>query len=486
MDGGEPNPKRAKLSHEKDDNEQDDEAAAGLSDVILTLSRSPRVTVQLKNIRSAEIRVVDTEEDFHRLLSAEAERANRTKEKWIRDPSSWLYQHLLSELTPEQQSEIKQAASTLQKPKQPSSSNIEAPISGLARAGDPVKEDKSSQTEPKADADDVDLQYYWCRWDERAKIATNILHAWFKGKTLKDVLAKQKELGTMDDPSGYIIDGAFARGESDPCMVMEDDIDIPRLLETINLLSPKIDDPLKTSLYSTQDENSFMVEKVTEVATADLKDNLAEKTVGKGSLNTVTSYGADTLCDVDCLDDYYEAFDSLFHEWAMKKRKVPCVLNKRFYFIWKFPEYTTAYHQDVHVPAHFTLYNQLSGCSVFHFLPLLVGTFLVYRATQETERPKTEIVAELKESMLELDRQEIGRMAVIHPGDLLLILPYASHGVWVPHIKDNESWVDAFQVSSIRAAELFIQPIYRDYRRRLMANDVDWRSMGPPQQQNGE
>jgi hypothetical protein len=54
------------------------------------------------------------------------------------------------------------------------------------------------------------------------------------------------------------------------------------------------------------------------------------------------------------------------------------VLNKRVYLIWKFPEYCTSYHQDTHVLPHFTLYNQCSGRSVFHFLPVLVGLFMTY------------------------------------------------------------------------------------------------------------
>ena len=51
-------------------------------------------------------------------------------------------------------------------------------------------------------------------------------------------------------------------------------------------------------------------------------------------------------------------------------------LNKRMYIIWKFPGYVTSYHQDTHVPPQITLYNQTSGQSVFHFLPMLVGLYV--------------------------------------------------------------------------------------------------------------
>ena len=51
----------------------------------------------------------------------------------------------------------------------------------------------------------------------------------------------------------------------------------------------------------------------------------------------------------------------------------PVRLNPRLYLIWKLQGYCTPYHQDVHVPPHFTLYNQTSGAqsSSLFLLPLL-------------------------------------------------------------------------------------------------------------------
>jgi len=72
--------KRARIVHYQEE-EQDEVEEWNLSDVVLTLSRQPRVTVKLRNIQSADRRVVDTEADFHELLTVEAERANRTKGK---------------------------------------------------------------------------------------------------------------------------------------------------------------------------------------------------------------------------------------------------------------------------------------------------------------------------------------------------------------------------------------------------------------------
>merc|ERR1719356_196078 len=83
-------------------------------------------------------------------------------------------------------------------------------------------------------------------------------------------------------------------------------------------------------------------------------------------------------------------------------------LNRRLYMIWKFQHYVTSYHQDTHVPPHFTLYNQVSGVSLFHFLPLLVGLYVTHVGRKDPER--------LKEVLAELDRRSIGSIATIGPG----------------------------------------------------------------------
>ena len=38
------------------------------------------------------------------------------------------------------------------------------------------------------------------------------------------------------------------------------------------------------------------------------------------------------------------------------------------YLIWKLPHYVTSYHQDTHVPPHFTLYNQASRVGRWHLM----------------------------------------------------------------------------------------------------------------------
>lgn len=167
--------------------------------------------------------------------------------------------------------------------------------------------------------------------------------------------------------------------------------------------------------------------------------------VGPRSFARRWNFVQDTPSNIDLLDDFYEEVSTLTERvtresgpsgnaaapvnpaqrsdnveqqssdaGAARKhhRQQRCVLNKRIYLIWKFPEYCTAYvvghvlrivttlrqtdsrvsalsnsicmctassfccgsyHQDTHVFPHFTIYNQCSGQSVFHFLPILLG-----------------------------------------------------------------------------------------------------------------
>ena len=71
---------------------------------------------------------------------------------------------------------------------------------------------------------------------------------------------------------------------------------------------------------------------------------------------------------VPLLDGYWERLDDASYVVGEGVAR----LNPRLYLIWKTSGYCTPYHQDVHVPPHFTLYNQTSGAcpappaSAFH------------------------------------------------------------------------------------------------------------------------
>jgi hypothetical protein len=140
--------------------------------------------------------------------------------------------------------------------------------------------------------------------------------------------------------------------------------------------------------------------------------------------------------------------------------------------IWKMQHYCTPHHQDVHIPPHFTVYNQVCGLSTFHFLPLLLGLFAAHvgkvrrhltpaplprpapaaRCSRLSRpwlpphscpaaspaRPLARLLgcpagqvrgpAALAALLLELGRRQIGQLCTIGPKQMVLILPFGSHG----------------------------------------------------------
>eukprot|EP00971_Amphidinium_carterae_P007488 148597-Amphidinium_carterae.1 len=158
-------------------------------------------------------------------------------------------------------------------------------------------------------------------------------------------------------------------------------------------------------VYKVRAQNCFQQEQRHAVHVSELQPKH-----GQGSLNTTWTYDLDddelTASGVPLLDDFTASVmhavkecsgvelnrriagdqtESLSGIQSAPETQAPagsirrvlrclsCVVVPRMYFIWKFQHYVTSYHQDVHVPPHMTIYNQVSGVSLFHFLPVLVG-----------------------------------------------------------------------------------------------------------------
>merc|ERR1712054_378731 len=66
----------------------------------------------------------------------------------------------------------------------------------------------------------------------------------------------------------------------------------------------------------------------------------------------------------------------------------------------------------------------------------------------------------------EVDKAGLGSIAVIGPGQVAMIPPYSSHGVWVPSQTLNPT-LPSFEVSVIRAAEMFVGPTFDCFLERL-------------------
>jgi len=169
---------------------------------------------------------------------------------------------------------------------------------------------------------------------------------------------------------------------------------------------------------------------------------------------------------VPLLDGYWERLDDASYVVGEGVAR----LNPRLYLIWKTSGYCTPYHQDVHVPPHFTLYNQTSGASAFHFLPLLLGEYATLVGRRDGP-------SRLKALLLRLDREGVGEVATLGPKQMLLILPGGAHGVYVPRpalqLPPPACPLPPFRLSVIRAAELFVAPVC-DLYERLLLSAADW------------
>ena len=114
------------------------------------------------------------------------------------------------------------------------------------------------------------------------------------------------------------------------------------------------------------------------------------------------------------------------------------------------------------MPPHLTLYNQTSGASAFHFLPLLVGLYATRLGRNQGPHALASLLATLQQ-------RRVGQTATIGPGQLLLILPAGAHGVFVPRVPAGGSHavgahagggdapgIAPFELSLIRAAEIYV------------------------------
>eukprot|EP00965_Chrysotila_dentata_P230517 6197818-Pleurochrysis_carterae.AAC.1 len=228
----------------------------------------------------------------------------------------------------------------------------------------------------------------------------------------------------------------------------------------------------EVSMYRVERENHFHTQASTRAPLKGLRDELrARLSSGEGGCGALNStfdfnedaHGAVPNARVPLLDSFWEALDDA--SFVLDEAQIR--LNSRLYLIWKLQGYVTPYHQDVHVPPHLTLYNQVAGYSTFHFLPLLVGLY----ATHVGRNHGADALAAL---LTQLEAQGIGTLTTIGPKQMLLILPSGAHGVYVPRVAHNPQ-LEARKVpcdfSIIRAAEMYAWPVCEYYEKELARDD---------------
>ena len=364
-------------------------------------------------LKHAPVARVDSSVQFEALLRSLSERAAESEERWCRCPRSPWIRELYGELDAKTAAEVR--------------ATCEAPEDG----GDGESTSASSRRD----------EAFLTRWSANEALASEIVDAWFETRGLDDVLERSAALGHGSLGSGVVLDGELVAG-----LATGRDVSVTEVARMVEKLSPDA-----TSLFKVKRENRFVCEGDATIPTSDVAGRLRDREGGHGSLDTTWDYGASgPRSGVRLLDEYYDRVSETLFDFDDDGDVVR--LNPKAYLIFKQPRYCTPHHQDVHVPPHFTLYNQVSGFSVFHFLPLLVGLYAHHVGVNSGP-------AALADLLRDLERRRVGEVATVGPGQMLLILPFGSHGVFVPDVAKN-AHLERFDLSLIRAVEIYLRPLY--------------------------
>ena len=400
----------------------------------------------MEGVKPAPATTVNSITDLAALLKRQAEEVHRTHEQWACHPRARWIAELMSELKPEQVAQLRKKERRLQ-------------VSA---------------------ADDFPT-----RWELSAQFASAVIESWFADRSVEEVLAKSDKLGHTTLKGGVVLSGALVRE-----WAAKEDIRLEGILPIIQALTAE---EQAVPLYRVVSDNHFQTEGETNTSmnnlAAELRERLDSGRGGVGSLNTTWEFtdGA-SESGVGLLDDWMAKLDELAYTGDTDAFRLngqnAFRLNHRLYLIWKLQGYCTPYHQDVHVPPHFTLYNQVSGVSTFHFLPLLIGLYATFVGRRGTDK--------LAALLAFLRCRGIGEIATLTPKQMLLILPSGAHGVFVPRVppphagaacapassgsgapQENDG-LPPFDFSVIRAAELYAQPTDAFYSSRLMGDGDAW------------
>ena len=397
-----------------------------------TLSLSDSTQFDTSGIKPAETVAVHSMAELAALLKNSAHEVHQTHDQWACTPRAKWVSALIAELRPDQLEQLRLRQRTLQ----------------------------------TTAADDFST-----RWELASQFASAVIELWLEERSLDEVLEACTRFGHNTMKGGVILSGAIIRE-----WATKEDVTLATLLPMVSSLAAK---EKSASLYRVRRDNHFNTEGRTSAPLdeleAELKDRLDSGRGGCGSLNTTFHYADES----DAAESAVPLLDGLMHRLddlqLLHADPSSWRLNHRLYLIWKLQGYCTPYHQDVHVPPHFTLYNQVDGVSTFHFLPLLAGLF----ATHVGRRSADELAVLLQA----LRERGVGELATLGPKQMLLIYPSGAHGVFVPRTTlSANAPLPKFDFSVIRAAEIFAWPTHEHYDAALMSEgegDAAWCSFLP-------
>jgi hypothetical protein len=475
----------------------------------VTLSRDPNYQDHhaFLHTPATEIKTFGNHTDLQLFLNEMATKCANTSNKWMRDPTSTWIKTLFTELTAKQQSTVRVAhrklnvstASTLDE-RWYERSNLSTAIIEQWLDQKTLQQviQKSKELGQMDQEEDGRLPLGFVLEGELVNsigmdkdVHFDELYAMLQSLNRCKPKPADADGGGGSGGGGSSSSSSSSSSSADPTNKTEP-LGNDESFESVPLVQPLHDPTNTVSMYENTKMNSFSIRETDTIHLKVLKErwkrtkrttatqNPSKMTSvgfsswgstldGCGSLNTTFHYGefngdASDLPQVDMLHEYFKAMNDLCEGCSSTIE-----LNRRLYLLWKFKHYVTPHHQDTHITPHFTLYSQTSGCSVFHFLPPLIGLYLTHMGTTIGSHQHPHRIQQI---LQQLDEMKIGSVTTIGPGQMALIMPSGSHGVFVPLVesggRNSHLGFQPFDVSLIRAAELYVAPMREELTRLLM------------------
>lgn len=241
-------------------------------------------------------------------------------------------------------------------------------------------------------------QDYKSSYQDRRRIANDVLNRWFRKRNFESCLRMCRSLGHLKMDAGAIYEGDF--------MVKMDtridglDLDhIKEVLKNIHGTKKEI------NVFKNGDEK-LTARKTTQT----ISDLIYEE--GMGDLDSKIA------CKQSFGNEILDAPGDLLYRW-LKQPKM------QKFFIWKTAKYITPFHQDSHDVPHWSLYSQVSGTSIVCYVPLLLGLYLEYLVNNKSY--------DLVKTTLHLaEAKGFVKVNTLGPGQVMVLNPYGAHAVWVP------------------------------------------------------
>mmetsp|Transcript_16295 Transcript_16295/g.18450 ORF Transcript_16295/g.18450 Transcript_16295/m.18450 type:complete len:471 (-) Transcript_16295:94-1506(-) len=196
--------------------------------------------------------------------------------------------------------------------------------------------------------------------------------------------------------------------------------------------------PKEFTGFSTEKDNAFRTRPVIIRQESDMN-----KCLGFGCMSI--SFSRKQMVNNEC------NIESCYPFWEMVRQVETknCLRMENLFYLFKTGRFIQTYGvEQYRQKPLISLYHQVSGYSVFHFVPVLVGFYLQYLTTNGT-------LEQLRQALVDIDRLKIGSVMTLDAGESAVVLPTGAFAIYVPP-KDLNPEFRVDSVSITLAADMAI------------------------------